>query len=80
MNRRADHIAELKNRMTYAFLLSTPLGHAGDHGYAPYDLKIVHDELVETGYKPIPHLSDAAYDSTMKAARLTASKSSVWSD
>lgn len=77
MNRRADHIAELKNRMAYAFLLKTPLGHAEDHGYAPYDLKIVHDELVTLGYSPIPGLSDAAYDAAVKARRLAAS---VWSD
>lgn len=70
MTRRAEHIAELKDRLAYETLNRLTLGIAELMGYAPYDLKIVHDDLVENhGFIPLPHLSDEAYEAAMETRR-----------
>jgi len=62
-NRRQDHLDELKDKMARSFLLRFMLTEAESLGYAPYDFKIVHDDLVRRGItSPMEHLTDAAYD------------------
>lgn len=68
-NRRQEHIDELKDRMAYSFLLNHVLTEAEALGYAPYDFKIVHDDLVQKGNRPIEHLSQGAYDAHMLTRR-----------
>lgn len=65
MNRRDDHLIELKDRFTHFALNRITLGMAELFGFAPYDLKIAHDDLVQKGFEPIPHLSDQAYEAAM---------------
>ncbi len=38
-------------------------------GFVPYDFKIVHDDLVERGYSPLPNLSDGTYRRIMDARK-----------
>lgn len=65
MNRRDDHIIELKDKLAHHALSGLTLGLAESFGFAPYDLKIVHDDLVDKGFDSIPHLSDGAYKAAM---------------
>jgi hypothetical protein len=69
VNRRDDHLAELKDRLSHDSLERITLGLAETFGYAPYDLKIVHDDLVAKGYEAIPHLSDGSYDAAMQSRK-----------
>lgn len=67
--RRQEHIAELKDRMSHKLLERFNLEEVEMLGFVPYDFKIVHDDLVERGYSPLPNLSDGTYRRIMDARK-----------